>query len=168
MRGRGPVLRGPERADPNLVPLLDVVLQLIMFFMMVVHIGTKLEGATGEVKLPVAAAAWPRGALPGDRLVAVVDSAGRIRSEGGWLEALAQRGWWLEEARIRRRGLELLAAEGVEGTGAGEGGGGQGLPTVVLVRGDRALRHGELRRILQEAQAAGFERFSLIVERRGR
>ena len=32
--------------SPNLTPLLDVVLQLITFFMMLVHFGTRLEGAT--------------------------------------------------------------------------------------------------------------------------
>ena len=33
-------------ANPNLTPLLDVVLQLITFFMMLVHFGTRLEGST--------------------------------------------------------------------------------------------------------------------------
>ena len=31
--------------SPNLTPLLDVVLQLITFFMMLVHFGSRLEGA---------------------------------------------------------------------------------------------------------------------------
>ena len=43
----------------NLTPLLDVVLQLITFFMMLIHFGTKLEGATKAVRLPVAPAALP-------------------------------------------------------------------------------------------------------------
>ena len=33
-------------ANPNLTPLLDVVLQLITFFMMLVHFGSRLEGST--------------------------------------------------------------------------------------------------------------------------
>ena len=32
---------GPEHVQPNLTPLLDVVLQLITFFMMLVHFGTQ-------------------------------------------------------------------------------------------------------------------------------
>ncbi len=41
-----------ERVDPNLTPLLDVVLQLITFFMMLIHFGTKIEGETRAVRLP--------------------------------------------------------------------------------------------------------------------
>ena len=35
----------PTAANPNLTPLLDIVLQLITFFMMLVHFGTRLEGS---------------------------------------------------------------------------------------------------------------------------
>src|SRR5437763_371967 len=35
----------------NLTPLLDVVLQLITFFMMLIHFGSRLEGATKAVRL---------------------------------------------------------------------------------------------------------------------
>ena len=45
--------------NPNLTALLDVVLQLITFFMMLVHFGTRLEGATKAVRLPLAPAALP-------------------------------------------------------------------------------------------------------------
>ena len=47
----------PYRLDMNLTPLLDVVLQLITFFMMLVHFGTQIEAADREVRLPVAPAA---------------------------------------------------------------------------------------------------------------
>ena len=36
--------------SPNLTPLLDVVLQLITFFMMLIHFGSRLEGATKAVR----------------------------------------------------------------------------------------------------------------------
>ena len=57
--------------SPNLTPLLDVVLQLITFFMMLVHFGTRLEGATKAVRLPVAPAALPGSDLTFDRLSSV-------------------------------------------------------------------------------------------------
>lgn len=44
-------------ADPNLTPLLDVVLQLLMFFMMCVNFTQ--EQATADVKLPLAESARP-------------------------------------------------------------------------------------------------------------
>ena len=45
--------------SPNLTPLLDVVLQLITFFMMLVHFGTRLEGANRAVRLPVVRRLFP-------------------------------------------------------------------------------------------------------------
>lgn len=43
--------------EPNLTPLLDVVLQLLMFFMMCVNFVT--EQVSGEIKLPVSQSARP-------------------------------------------------------------------------------------------------------------
>ena len=63
----------------NLTPLLDVVLQLITFFMMLVHFGTRLEGATKAVRLPLAPAALPGSDLTFDRLSVVMDAQGRLR-----------------------------------------------------------------------------------------
>ena len=65
-------------ANPNLTPLLDVVLQLITFFMMLVHFGTRLEGSTRQVRLPLAPAALPGSDLTFDRLSVVLDAQGRL------------------------------------------------------------------------------------------
>src|SRR5947209_19097482 len=43
--------------EPNLTPLLDVVLQLLMFFMMCVNFVT--EQVSGDIKLPVSQSARP-------------------------------------------------------------------------------------------------------------
>ena len=53
--------RGREglKADPNLTPLLDVVLQLITFFLMLIHFGTRIEGATRGIRLPTGPPALP-------------------------------------------------------------------------------------------------------------
>src|SRR5262249_39104914 len=52
----GPAGEG-SKAEPNLIPLLDVVLQLLMFFMMCVNFVS--EQVTENVKLPVAVSARP-------------------------------------------------------------------------------------------------------------
>ena len=88
--------------SPNLTPLLDVVLQLITFFMMLIHFGTRLEGATAAVRLPVAPAALPGSDLTFDRLAVVLDAHGA----GCWSAARCWRGrrpsaWWAEQARSR-------------------------------------------------------------------
>jgi len=52
----GPASEGSS-AEPNLTPLLDIVLQLLMFFMMCVNFVT--EQVSGEVILPTSTSAIP-------------------------------------------------------------------------------------------------------------
>ena len=49
---------GSEGADPNLTPLLDLVLQLIMFFMITVNF-VRTDQFDDAIKLPVATSAMP-------------------------------------------------------------------------------------------------------------
>jgi biopolymer transport protein ExbD len=139
--------------NPNLTPLLDVVLQLITFFMMLIHFGSRLEGATKAVRLPVAPAALPGGDLALDRLVVVVDARGRLLVENGALEGQAAEAWWAEQAKRRREGQETL------------GGPVEDLSTVVVVRADKDASYGTIRRTLAAAQQRGFAHFSLVVLR---
>ncbi len=142
--------------NPNLTALLDVVLQLITFFMMLVHFGTRLEGATKAVRLPLAPAALPGTALTFDRLPVAMNAQGRLIVKGQVLDDLAASTWWATGAKARRAGLETL---GEGATADGE------LPTVVILRADRAASYGAVRRALSEAQDKGFAHFSLVVLR---
>jgi biopolymer transport protein ExbD len=155
MRSHGRRVRS-DVLSPNLTPLLDIVLQLITFFMMLVHFGTRLDGATKAVKLPVAPAALPGADLTFDRLGVAMDSKGRLLVDGKVLEPRAQAAWWAEEAKARRAGLETLGPANAPG---GE------LPTVVILRADRSGSYGAVRRVLAEAQEKGFAHFSLVVLR---
>ncbi len=143
-----------ERADPNLIPLLDVVLQLITFFMMLVHFGTRIEGATEAVRLPEAPAALPTSDAGLERLSVAIDHEGRLLVDHEALAFAAADRWWKEQAAKRRAGLALVgAAEKAT------------LPTLVVVRADRAASYGAVRRTLESAQAHGFTRFTLVVLR---
>ena len=95
-------------ANPNLTPLLDIVLQLITFFMMLVHFGSRLEGADRKVRLPVAPAALPGSDLTFDRLAVALDARGGLRVGGQVLEGAKASAWWADQARTRRAGIELL------------------------------------------------------------
>ena len=152
-RGR---MTSPAVASPNLTPLLDVVLQLITFFMMLVHFGTRLEGATKAVRLPLAPAALPGSDLTFDRLSVVLDARGRQQVGGQWLDEEAAAAWWAQQAKARKTGLEAL---GDRGAAAEE------LPTVVILRADRSATYGAVRRALTEAREKGFAHFSLVVLR---
>src|SRR5438445_4074680 len=65
-----------ERADPNLTPLLDVVLQLLMFFMMCVNFVT--EQVNQNIELPVAQSARPMDKGEVDVLFLNVDRKGNL------------------------------------------------------------------------------------------
>jgi biopolymer transport protein ExbD len=146
-------LRDPrsENLNPNLTPLLDVVLQLITFFMMLVHFGVTIEGTTRAVRLPMAPAALPSGQLALDRLSVMIDRQGRLLAGNQALEGPAAEAWWDRQARRRREGQETLGGPVAE------------LPTVVIIRADRAASYGAVRRALIAAQTRGFARFSLVV-----
>jgi biopolymer transport protein ExbD len=140
-------------ANPNLTPLLDIVLQLITFFMMLIHFGSRLEGATKAVRLPSAPSALPGGDLALDRLVVVIDAQGRLLVGDRALEGPAASSWWAEQATLRREGQETL------------GGPVEDLSTVVVVRADKNASYGTIRRTLATAQDRGFAHFSLVVLR---
>jgi biopolymer transport protein ExbD len=142
--------------NPNLTALLDVVLQLITFFMMLVHFGTRLEGATKAVRLPLAPAALPGTDLTFDRMAVAMNAQGKLLVKGRELDDEAATTFWANEANARRAGLEVLG----EGATADNE-----LPTVVILRADRAASYGAVRRALAEAQDKGFAHFSLVVLR---
>jgi biopolymer transport protein ExbD len=128
------------------MPLLDVVLQLIVFFLMLVHFGTQLEGAGLVSRLPVVSAARSE-SMEGARPVVVgIDAEGRLVAgePAVAMEPAEAERWWAEEANRRGAGVEA---------------------SLVLVRGDRGTTYGALRRVLAVAQRQGFVRFSLVVER---
>ena len=146
--------RRDDRLDPNLTPLLDVVLQLITFFMMLIHFGTQVEGASREIRLPVAPAALPGSDLALERLVVSIDAQGRLLvDEDQALIGPAAEAWWERQARERRERQKAL------------GGPAEELPTVVVVRADREATYGAVRRALASAQKHGFARFTLVVVR---
>lgn len=151
-------LRGRRRnqgyLSPNLTPLLDVVLQLITFFMMLVHFGVKIEGATKAVRLPTAPAAMPGSEMALDRLVVAIDSRGQLIAGNDRLEGAAAEAWWDTEAKKRKEGQQALGAPAEE------------LPTLVVIRADKDASYGSVRRALATAQARGFAHFTLVVLRR--
>jgi len=155
-------MRASSTFELNLTPLLDVVLQLITFFMMLIHFGTKIEGASAAIRLPTTPAALPGGELGLDRLVVGVDARGRLIADGEALDASASTPWWLDQAKKRRAGQEALGGSRFAPSptpSIAE------LPTLVVVRADKEASFGTVRGLLSAAQEAGFARFSLIVLR---
>ena len=130
----------------NLTPLLDVVLQLITFFMMLIHFGGKIEGAAASIRLPT-------GDLGLDRLVVSLDPDGNLITESETVAPASAEAWWREQARKRQAGLGSLGRKDDE------------LPTQVVVRADKAATFGSVRGLMATAQERGFAKFTLVVIR---
>jgi biopolymer transport protein ExbD len=145
--------QGESYLSPNLTPLLDVVLQLITFFMMLIHFGVKIEGETKAVRLPIAPAALPRAEMAVDRLVVAIDARGRLLGDKGPLEGRAAEAWWADQSQRRKQGERALGKPVDE------------LPTLVVIRADKEASYGAVRRTLVTAQGRGFSHFTLVVLR---
>ncbi len=142
--------------SPNLTPLLDMVLQLITFFMMLVHFGAQLDEGPKAIRLPVAPAALPGSDLALDRMSVALDAQGKLLDGDRPLDEKAAALWWAGEAKTRRAGLETLKNQA-----AGQ----DLLPTLVIIRADRDASYGAVRGALAQAQERGFAHFSLVVLR---
>jgi biopolymer transport protein ExbD len=135
-------------AEPNLTPLLDMVFQLITFFMLVINF--KSAQLDMNLKLPVIGSARPvdtKGQT--DLLVLNIDAQGQLTVYGAprdidsYIAGEAQAS--LLAARRQNPALEP----------------GDELPTTVVIRADRATPFHLLNRVIQACQQHGFRSFSL-------
>ena len=135
-----------DKAEPNLVPMLDLVFQLITFFMLVINFKAALTSF--EVKLPVLGSAVPMewdGSF--EPLVLNVDTAGLVYvySEPVDLEKYVSTQARLLKDRLRDD----------EKVAKGE------LPVPVVVRASRDVPFHLLNRVVKTCQQHGYRKFSL-------
>jgi biopolymer transport protein ExbD len=131
-------------AEPNLTPILDMVFQLITFFMLVINF--KAASLDMSVQLPVIGSALPTEAGDRDVLVLNVMPDGKLRMYGEERDAdslIAQ------EARSARQ---------TAGGGAKQGTPGE-LPTTIIIRADRTTPYHFIHHVIQACQAHGFRSF---------
>ena len=67
---------GQQSAEPNLTPLLDMVLQLVMFFMLVANF--VMDELSDKIRLPTASQAKPLTAHDTSFMYLNVDKSGRV------------------------------------------------------------------------------------------
>jgi biopolymer transport protein ExbD len=146
------------RAEPNLTPMLDMVFQLITFFMLCINF-TK-DNNDQRVRLPVAGSALPVDASRAgeDRLVLNVDREGRLLFNGQAYDtegAIRQIDIQAQIVRLSAKvsGLKLDSA--------------QGLPTTVVIRADRDTSFAQLYRLFTACQDKGFRKFEFKAMKSG-
>jgi biopolymer transport protein ExbD len=137
------------RAEPNLVPILDMVFQLITFFMLVVN----FKGAETDqsLELPVLGSARPVDTKGDENLLVLnIDAQGRLKVYGATKDVKT---YIASEARNEADKLALRTKGGFER--------GAELPTTVVIRADKGIPFNLLYDIVRICQENGYRKFSL-------
>ncbi|QEH37436.1 biopolymer transport protein ExbD [Aquisphaera giovannonii] len=138
-------------AEPNLTPLLDVVFQLITFFMLVINFTS--DNYDQRVHLPLAGSARPvedTQRVSEDRVVLNIDREGHLLVGGEVQtinEAIATIKHQADLVRIN------LKAAGIKYD--------QGLPTTIVFRADKDATFSTVNGLLKACQNQGFRKFAL-------
>ena len=139
------------KAEPNLTPLLDVVFQLITFFMLVINFSS--DNYDQRVRLPVADSAVPiaeEARVSEDRLVLNVDKDGHLLM-GGEVQPLHKAIQTIKhQADLVKLNLRALGTK-PDPSGA--------LPTTIIIRVDKDAAFSSLNSLIKACNAQGFRKF---------
>lgn len=138
-----------ERVEPNLTPILDMVFQLITFFMLVISF--KSASLDLRLKLPVVGSARPVETQgQEDLLILNIDKEGNLNVYGVQKE--------IESYISAEAQASLLAARRTNPKIQR----GDDLPTTVVIRADKSIPFKLLNRVMKACQAEGFRKFALM------
>lgn len=143
----GSISHAPS-AEPNLTPLLDMVFQLITFFMLVINF--KSASMEQAVQLPVVGSAMPVDVQGHDELLVL-----NVNAEGKLLVYGAERDVESYIAGEAQASLNLARRTHPELKP------GEELPAIVVIRADHRAPFTLVNRVLQSCQKHGYRRFSL-------
>lgn len=140
-----------SNAEPNLTPMLDMVFQLVTFFMLVINF--KAASMDLNLHLPVVGSAAPVDTKgQEDLLILNIDAAGHLNVYGERKEDI--------EGYVKNEALASLVKAKMQG-GKTEMKLGDDLPSIVVVRADRATPFKLLNRVIKAAQEVGYRNFSM-------
>jgi biopolymer transport protein ExbD len=133
------------KAEPNLTPILDMVFQLVTFFMLVINF--KAASLDTSLQLPVIGSALPIESGEHDVLVLNIMRDGKLRMYG---EIRDVESCIAHEAKTARQSA---------GKASSKSGAGNGLPTTVIIRADRTTPYHFIHQVIQACQAHGYRSF---------
>lgn len=137
------------KADPNLTPMLDLVFQLITFFVLIFNF--KSAEIDQNLKLPIMGSARPvetHGQV--DLMVLNISSDGDLMVYGHPVKNIG--GYIVGEAQASMMANRMTPADLEAGAE---------LPTTVVVRADRATPFRMINRVIKTCQDNGFRSFAL-------
>jgi biopolymer transport protein ExbD len=135
-----------EGAEPNLTPMLDMVFQLVTFFMLVIN----FKGASMDMslKLPVLGSARPleyKGRL--EPLMLNINTKGKVHAFGQSIEIEP---FIAKEARLLKLQLQAAGEDPKKE-----------FPVPVIIRADKNVKFKQLNHIIETCQKSGYRQFSL-------
>lgn len=138
---------GQQSSEPNLTPLLDLVLQLVMFFMLVANF--VMDELSDKIKLPIATQAKPLTAKDVNFMYLNVDKTGKVLVPIGEPKTTeAEIKFYLDQAAKNHVLGEKKAKEEV----------------TVIIRADKDAKFMHIFRTMSVIKAAGFRKLQLRAE----
>jgi biopolymer transport protein ExbD len=142
-------LAGAEiRAEPNLVPLLDLVMQLLMFFIMTVNFATKQVNES--IQLPVMQSARPMDKRETDVLYLNLNSNGQLEVVG-------------QPTLTKPNDMRVFLRRQYEDTQrvARENGKTDKVKTTIIIRADKSVEYKDVYQLLDMCKRVGYQKFQL-------
>jgi biopolymer transport protein ExbD len=134
-------------AQPNLTPLLDMVFQLITFFMLVINF--KEASVDQSLQLPVLGSARPVESKGEDLLVLNIDAEGRLKVYGASQEVRSYIAAEARQEQARMKAKNKAYKPGDE------------LATTVVIRADKATPFKLLNDVIKVCQKQNYRKFAL-------
>lgn len=144
------------KAEPNLVPLLDLVFQLIMFFMICVNFVS--EQINEDIKLPVSQSARPMDKGDIDVMFLNLDSAGKVMVPG---EPQPLTTPAAVQTYLRQQYYDAKRAAEERGDRSGK------VSTAVIIRADRDATYAQVFLLLKQCRDVGYQRLQLRAYSKG-
>ena len=142
-------LHSADQCEPNLVPILDLVFQLITFFMLVINF--KASDVDKDLVLPVVGAADPADqGDQGDLLVLNIRNDGTVRVRGALQPSIDL--FLQAESRIVSALREIKPD--------------QPLPVTTILRVDRKVAFETLMKVVDTCKANRFSKIEFVVVRK--
>jgi len=139
---------GGVKADPNLTPLLDVVLQLIMFFMVGVSFVT--NQVDESIQLPESQSARPMDKGDTDVLFLNLDGKGQLAVPGDKVPRKTEAEM---KAYLQQQYDDLLRLA--------KGRGQDKVKTVIIIRCDKRAKYGQFYQLVRTCKDVGFTKFNI-------
>jgi biopolymer transport protein ExbD len=150
---------GDKIEEPNLTPMLDLVLQLVMFFMLVANF--VMEDANVKVVLPIATTAVSLDKSVEEVIYLNIDKTGALLpTDGDRLPRLTP-----ESIRQYLLGRYRNIVDSSANEGAGKE---RAKKTVIIVRGHQDARMSSVMTIMKTCKMVGFEKVQLRATREKR